>query len=104
MTRVYHHTTTRHLPWIVQDGELRPRDDDMWFGRNFVWASTVPGGDPTAACRRGEGLGPHRDLGCIKLIRFTFRASDFTPWAEIKRKYMRTKKHRAFAAEWQRRD
>ena len=98
---VYHHTSTRHLPFIVEDGHLRaPYGYDCWFGNNFIWASTVPDGDPSALIHRPM-QGPHRDLGQILMVRFTFPASRFTPWAEIRRKYAKTKKQKAALKVWQ---
>jgi len=105
MTVVYHHTSTRHLPWIVEDEELRPSGSgyDRWFGKTFIWGSTVPNGDPSAAIHR-PACGPHRDLGHVMMVRFTFRDCEFVPWTEIKRKYAKTKKHKASVKLWQKLD
>ncbi len=98
---VYHHTSTRHLPFIVEDGELRPSGCgyDQWFGKTFIWGSTVPNGDPSAAIHRPE-RGPHRALDYVLMVRFVFPASCFTPWEEIKRRYAKTKKQKAALEVW----
>lgn len=102
---VYHHTSTRNLPFIVEAGELNSSavGPDKWFGKVFIWGSTVPDGDPSAAIHR-PAHGPHREMGYVLMVRFAFPASRFTPWAEIKRKYMKTKKDREFVREWQKLD
>lgn len=95
---VYHFTSTLHLPWIVDSGELRPSihgEDD----NHHVWATTRPDGDPTAFPLR-----PINDLhsafyserGQLLIVRFTLPATGFVDWAEVTKTLPRKRR-----AAWQ---
>jgi hypothetical protein len=53
---VYHFTSTAHLPWIIDAGELRAGANKV--GRfpdpDFLWATTCEAGDDTATGNRND--------------------------------------------------
>ena len=81
---VYHFTDTRHLPGIVECGELHPSQEYLWLGRPFLWGTTNPAGDKTASPFRPT-TSPDRILGHTRMIRFTFPGEVFLTWEETRR-------------------
>lgn len=84
--KLYHFTTSLHLPWILNAGELQPgRGKSFVAGLpdpDFLWASSDERGEPTAsgskrAYRSGE----------IQLVRIALDASMFFPWAEARQRH-----------------
>jgi hypothetical protein len=75
---VYHFTDTARLPWILESGMLRvDRGAIGKYPTKFVWATTLLNGDPTCtALSRNQTL-ESRQNGSLRLVRFTFNASDF---------------------------
>ena len=82
---LYHFTDTVRLPWIVYRGELRPGRNKLgpYPSPEFVWASTDPRDDGSAAMHRGE---LYRD-GTVHHIRFTLPEDQFIPWRDVPARY-----------------
>jgi hypothetical protein len=82
---VYHFTCTGRLPWIVASGELRPGRNQLgnYPDPDFLWATTNPRGDRTAAAF------PAYRGGDTALVRLTLPEEDFEPWPEITARYPR---------------
>jgi hypothetical protein len=82
---LYHFTDTVHLPWIVHSRQLRPGRNTVgnYPAPEFVWASTDPHDDGSAAMHRGEGY----RSGLVRHIRFTLPQDQFIPWAEVPSRY-----------------
>ena len=89
--KVYHFTTTDHLPLILGSRKLVPAYNQFNPMRshpsppptNFLWATTDEHGDPDAPAvvrQKHEWEWKH-DL--IRLVRFTLAAEDFEPWSKI---------------------
>ncbi|MCJ2052004.1 hypothetical protein [Methylobacterium sp. J-070] len=80
MSVVYHYTDTGRLPFILLEGQLKPGRNQIghYPDPDFLWATTSPLGDRTAAasvdaCRAGR----------VRLVRFVLQAEDFEPWHTI---------------------
>jgi hypothetical protein len=76
--RLYHHTDTAHLPWILTTNELRPGRSSIGGFPNpdFLWATTDAQGDRTSMA------GHSRELyrrGVICAVRFTLAADEARP-------------------------
>ncbi|WP_265975497.1 hypothetical protein [Brucella intermedia] len=78
---VYHFTTSAHLPWIIESGELRQNSVRAGDFPNpdFIWATSDSRGDRTAT---GAMDGAYRD-GALMLVRITLSAADFFPWGSV---------------------
>jgi hypothetical protein len=84
---VYHFTDTERLPWIVAANELQPGVRGARYAKHpcaFVWATTDPGGDPTAKVFRDWR---YVEWGEIALVRLTLRAEDFVRWSAVPRRF-----------------
>lgn len=84
MNAVYHYTDTGRLPWILQDGVLRPGRNTLggFPDPDFLWATTIPIPDGTASSGGTAALAALR-RGDTRAVRFTLRADDFLPWPDI---------------------
>jgi hypothetical protein len=82
---VYHFSSTWKLPWILADGALQPTMCvDVGIGRtHFLWGTTDPTGDLTAAPFRVILRDPAAwRNGEFLLVRFTLPANAFLSWQE----------------------
>ncbi|MFG1477558.1 hypothetical protein V5F53_02705 [Xanthobacter sp. V4C-4] len=83
MTKMlYHFSSTYHLPWIFESGELRPGQNSIagFPNPDFLWATNEARGDGTCTAHR------FYKSGRTWLVRFTADAEDFFPWKDITRK------------------
>jgi hypothetical protein len=92
---VYHFTTTANLPWILASGALMPtRCVDVGLGvSHFLWGTSDPTGDPTAAPFRKVHWHDAGDRDCyshghnwysgeMRIVRFTLPGNAFLSWRE----------------------
>lgn len=79
----YHFTSSWHLPWILASGALIQSTQRVadFPSPDFIWATTSARGDMTATVRNAYRV------GMVKLVRFTFEANEFFPWAEVPSRY-----------------
>jgi hypothetical protein len=87
-TTLYHFTTSARLPRILRSGELRVPDyrDAGHPGRDFVWATSDPNGERTAAGAIGT-WGPEYRGGRLCRVRLTLGGDGFEPWREMVARY-----------------
>ena len=91
---VYHFTSTIHLPWILDAGELQPGVTGMFFEDatplRYLWGTVNPEGDYTARPLRQihqDGLEEEWQAGVFHLIRFTLPANAFLSFNEMIREF-----------------
>lgn len=79
-TLLYHFSSTYHLPWIFESGELRPGQNAIagFPNPDFLWATKELRGDGTCTAHR------FYKAGKTWLVRFTLNGEDFHPWSDIK--------------------
>jgi hypothetical protein len=86
MARIYHHTNTMFLPWIVSSGVVLPTS---YGPTGYVWATTCTVGEPTSQglfpLEKGEDLNEPWCEGRVAAVRLTLDADGFVPWLEIKK-------------------
>jgi hypothetical protein len=82
MMLVYHFTSTAHLPWILDTGELRPSKITTRLGypEDFLWATSNPEAARSSQVLHNRVFG-YRD-GRVWLVRFTLSADHFEPWPQ----------------------
>jgi hypothetical protein len=84
---VYHFASSSSLPWILDNGALTPTMCvDIGIGRtHFLWGTTDPTGDLTAAPFR-HLHGDHDNdwyAGEFQIVRFALPANAFLSWFEV---------------------
>ncbi|MCJ2069167.1 hypothetical protein MKK75_10185 [Methylobacterium sp. J-030] len=84
MSVIYHYTDTARLPWILQDGVLRPGRNTLggFPDPDFLWATTMPIPDATASSGGQGALAALKD-GRTRTVRLTLNASDFQGWPDV---------------------
>ena len=75
---VYHFSSSAHLPWILESGELRPGSNKIGgLPLDFLWATTNPRGSRTSSAMVGAWKDAWR-RGSTRAVRFTLPTEAFT--------------------------
>lgn len=92
-SRVFHFSSTLALPWIIEDGELRPSADEFIGNQRYLWATRNPAGEKTSLAiytldrnnAADETADEWYQHGQAQLVRFTLPDRGFIPWREFMR-------------------
>jgi hypothetical protein len=88
ITTIFHYTDSARLPWILHEQLLKPGRNQIgnFPDPDFLWATTDPLGDSTAASGTRLAKAMYRQ-GIVAAVRFTLAMGDFMPWAVAKEKH-----------------
>jgi hypothetical protein len=88
--KVFHFTTSSHLPLIVASRQLVPNrdefggeDNERFPSTTLLWATTKARGDWSVPSIVRSQIQDEYEWGLVHLVRFTLRAEDFEPWSKV---------------------
>src|ERR1700730_4941889 len=88
--KVFHFTTSSHLPLIVASRQLVPNrdefggeDNERFPSTTLLWATTKARGDHSIPSITRSKRMDEFEWGLVHLVRFTLRAEDFEPWSKV---------------------
>ncbi|MFG1276580.1 hypothetical protein [Xanthobacter autotrophicus] len=95
---LYHFTTSAHLPWIIESGELRPGSNRIggFPDPDFIWATSDSRGDRTSSAMGG----PLYRTGRAWAVRLTLDPADFFRWSEASALFAQWTKEHISLLEW----
>jgi hypothetical protein len=87
--KVYHFTSTSHLPWILKAHKLVPNhDNSLDFPSSYLlWATTNAEGDRSIPSIFKRTYIDEWERDFVRLVRFTLDIGDFEPWLEIIKRF-----------------